>query len=626
MVQRFVSLLMLVSTALSAVFGFCLPAVPVTTAVSEPRPAVPEWSLCDEVGGVDGSAFYILRPNPERFATVCASDFGLNPAAADNYAAFAAVIAYCRQHPRTRVVFEPGDYALATDAGFGLDGLRDIYFDGNGARFVFSYGSSYFSLSACERVEFNDLTFDWNWERSRLGSIVRVENADPAAHKLDLVFTELAQVDADVVMAAITQYDAETLTPGAKESSKEVYLYQNPGAVVSVEKTGANILRVTHNGVLDPFRDWEVYLLRHYVYGSAVFYLYNRSSHITFDGVKIYGAAGMGFVAAGGANHFQLLNTIVGLNPGHTADRRVSATADAVHIADTGGYFRIENCDFSFMGDDAVNVHDNLGYVAGKKDASTLLVRGWMAASIAPGDVLAFKDSGFRPLAFTAAAVSSVREPDGLFAVKVAGALPDGIGEGSLLYNTAFFSGHYVIRGCRFHENRARGLLLQSGFGLCEHNEFYKIMGNAIKIVMDVSPGYWQEGTGVDQLVVRDNTFRLCSYSGWGAAVVIGTNLAGQKAKTAAVFTNIEISGNTFLDSPGPVLDADNVAGLLFGGNRIANRAEFSRDINRGRLLFGFYCVSVNLSGNRWEPDPSMVFPEIPLFSNPVMFDSGYRH
>ena len=151
-------------------------------------------------------------------------------------------------------------------------------------------------------------------------------------------------------------------------------------------------------------------------------------------------------------------------------------------------------------------------------------------------------------------------------------------------------------------------------------------MGNAIKIVMDVSPGYWQEGTGVDQLVVRDNTFRLCSYSGWGAAVVIGTNLAGQKAKTAAVFTNIEISGNTFLDSPGPVLDADNVAGLLFGGNRIANRAEFSRDINRGRLLFGFYCVSVNLSGNRWEPDPSMVFPEIPLFSNPVMFDSGYRH
>ena len=625
MVMRFVSLLMAVSTMIANIFGFVIPDVPQTGVVSETAPVISEYCVLDEIRGVEDSVFYVVRPKADALNTVYAADFGFAAANFDNYAAFAAIIHYCRQHPRTRVIFQAGDYAFNTDSGFGLDSLTDIYFEGNGARFVFSYGSSYFNLSNCECVEFNNITIDWNWERSRLGSIVRVENADASNNTLDLVFTELADVSADVVFAAITQYDPETLTPGAKESSKEVYLYQTLGAIAGVEKIGSNVLRVTHNGVLDNFLNGEVYLLRHYVYGSAVFYLYNNSRHITFDGVNIVGAAGMGFVVAGGANHFQFLNTTIGLNPGCAATRRVSVTADALHIADSNGYFRIENCDFSFMGDDGVNIHDNLGCISEVTDSKTLMVQGWMAAAIVPGDVLAFKNSDFKTLDFTSAVVSVAPAGTGLYAVTLENAMPASVKKGGMLFNTAHFSGNYVIRGSRFHENRARGLLLQSGNGLCENNTFYKIMGNAIRIIMDVSPGYWQEGTGVDNLVVRNNTFNMCSYSNWGAVIFIGTQIEGKAAKTTTAFTNIDISNNTFQDSPAAVLDANNVSGFKFSGNTISNEMAYSWDIDRGRLKFGFYCTSVNLENNTWTASRNMFVPEIPKFLNPAMFDVSYN-
>jgi len=619
-IKRFVSMLMTISALISSVFGFFIPAVPKTAVQSEDKPAVPDYCVCDTVSGVDDSLFYILRPKAGALNTVYATDFGFSTANADNYAAFAAIVSYCGQHPKTRVVFEAGNYAFNTDAGFGLDSLTDIYFEGNGARFIFSYGSSYLSLSHCSRVEFNNITIDWNWDRSRLGSMVRVENTDAQNHKLDLVFTELADVSKDVVFAALTQYDAETLTPGAKESSKEAYLYQIPGAVVKVEKVGSNVLRVTHNGILDNFLNGEVYLLRHYVYGSAVFYLYNKCENITFDGVHIEGAAGMGFVAVGGTNHFQFLNTTVGLNPAYAATRRVSVTADALHIADSDGHFRIENCDFSFMGDDGVNIHDNIGCVSNVTDGKTIVVQGGMGAAILPGDVLAFKDSEFETLNFTAAAVSVTPAGGGLFTVTLAQTLPDTVKKGGMVWNTAHFSGNYVIRGCRFHENRARGLLLQSGNGLCENNSFYKIMGNAIRIIMDISPGYWQEGTGVDNLVVRNNSFDMCSYSNWGAVIVIGTSIAGKAAKTTLAFTNINISNNTFKDSPAYTLDANNVSGLNFSGNTVANDLKYSANIDRGRLNFGFYCCYVSLENNSWSSSRYMFLPEVPKFINPAMF------
>ena len=60
MVTKFVSLLMLVSTLLSNIFGFAIPAVPKNGVQSENKPEISEYNVCDEVHGVRDSVFYII--------------------------------------------------------------------------------------------------------------------------------------------------------------------------------------------------------------------------------------------------------------------------------------------------------------------------------------------------------------------------------------------------------------------------------------------------------------------------------------------------------------------------------------------------------------------------------------
>jgi len=103
--------------------GFVIPDVPQTSVISEQKPAISGYCVLDEIHGVEDSVFYIVRPKADALGTVYAADFGFSAANLDNYTAFAAIINYCREHPRTRVVFAPGDYAFNTDAGFGLDSL-----------------------------------------------------------------------------------------------------------------------------------------------------------------------------------------------------------------------------------------------------------------------------------------------------------------------------------------------------------------------------------------------------------------------------------------------------------------------------------------------------------------------
>ena len=129
-------------------------------------------------------------------------------------------------------------------------------------------------------------------------------------------------------------------------------------------------------------------------------------------------------------------------------------------------------------------------------------------------------------------------------------------------------SGNYVISDNHFHENRARGLLLQSSRGLCTGNRFYRVQGMPIRIVMDIVPHLWQEGTGVDGLLVSGNVFDECDYGAWGTQIEISTNINGKPAG-GIVFRNIEISRNLFRNPSGLLLNIDNVGNLDFIRNRV---------------------------------------------------------
>lgn len=587
---------------------FNLNPTPITmpeNLAAESEPTTDEMRTYDRVDGVNDSVFYIARPNEKNYKTVNASDFGVSTAADDNYSAFCKAIEYCKANPNITLKVDGGKYYFRTDKAIMLDGLKNVLIDADGAQFIFE-NPNYFHIVNCNCIEIRGLGITWNLDVSRLASLVKIRNASKESHSFELEFTELNEVSADIPIMAFTKYDPETLTPGTRKDFKENYVYQFPGSIKTVEKTGHNVLKVTHDGSLDNYTDGEVYLLRHHVYGGNAFNVYN-TSNITFSGIKLYAVAGMGWLIENRSEHFQLLGCVIGLDPEHD-DNRISTTADGVHIANTNGKFRISGCDFSFMGDDDVNVHDNIATVTDKLDEKTVEIYT-NANNFAAGDTAIFSSKGFDRLGFSAE-VTSVEGKKLTFDKE----LPDYIVKDCIVSNDSIDSGNYVISGNYFHENRARGLLLQSNNGLCESNRFYKTMANPIKVIMDISSGLWLEGTGVNGLVIKNNSFVECNVVEWSAQISISTNIDGKSADST-LFYNITVENNSFDNFYGRLVDASNVSNLKICGNRVNNK-DGSYEARRGRIIIRQSCSRVTISNNEYKASVKAPFQRLIEFKN----------
>lgn len=581
------------------------PVAPPENLALENEPTADETRIYDRVDGVNDSVFYIARPNEKSCRSVNASDFGVSTAADDNYSAFCKAIEYCKANPNITLKVDGGKYYFRTDKAIMLDGLKNVLIDADGAQFIFE-NPNYFHIVNCNCIEIRGLGITWNLDVSRLASLVKIRNASKESHSFELEFTELNEVSADIPIMAFTKYDSETLTPGTRQDFKENYVYQFPGSIKTVEKTGHNVLKVTHDGSLDNYTDGEVYLLRHHVYGGNAFNVYN-TSNITFSGIKLYAVAGMGWLIENRSEHFQLLGCVIGLDPEHD-DNRISTTADGVHIANTNGKFRISGCDFSFMGDDDVNVHDNIATVTDKLDEKTVEIYT-NANNFAAGDTAIFSSKGFDRLGFSAE-VTSVEGKELTFDKE----LPDYIVKDCIVSNGSIDSGNYVISGNYFHENRARGLLLQSNNGLCENNRFYKTMANPIKVIMDISSGLWLEGTGVNGLVIRNNSFVECNVVEWSAQISISTNIDGKSADST-LFYNITVENNSFDNFYGRLVDASNVSNLKICSNRVNNK-DGSYEARRGRIIIRQSCSRVTISNNEYKASVKAPFQRLIEFKN----------
>lgn len=572
---------------------------------AESEPTTDEMRTYDRVDGVNDSVFYVARPNEKSCRSVNASDFGVSTAADDNYSAFCKAIEYCKANPNITLKVDGGKYYFRTDKSIMLDGLENVLIDADGAQFIFE-NPNYFHIVNCNCIEIRGLGITWNLDVSRLASLVKIRNASKESQSFELEFTELNEVSADIPIMAFTKYDSETLTPGTRQDFKENYVYQFPGSIKTVEKTGHNVLKVTHDGSLDNYTDGEIYLLRHHVYGGNAFNVYN-TSNITFSGIKLYAVAGMGWLIENRSEHFQLLGCVIGLDPEHD-DNRISTTADGVHIANTNGKFRISGCDFSFMGDDDVNVHDNIATITDKLDEKTVEIYT-NANNFAAGDTAIFSSKDFDRLGFSAE-VTSVEGKKLTFDKE----LPDYIVKDCIVSNGSIDSGNYVISGNYFHENRARGLLLQSNNGLCENNMFYKIMANPIKVIMDISSGLWLEGTGVNGLVIRNNSFVECNVVEWSAQISISTNIDGKFADST-LFYNITVENNSFDNFYGRLVDASNVSNLKICGNRVNNK-DGSYEARRGRIIIRQSCSRVTISNNEYKASVKAPFQRLIEFKN----------
>lgn len=287
--------------------------------------------------------------------------------------------------------------------------------------------------------------------------------------------------------------------------------------------------------------------------------------------------------------------------PGAVHERLLSTIADGFNLAYSRQGVVMEDCDFSFMGDDAVNLHGCFVGVAAVEDGGKTV---WVARTgntefmqtIRPGDNLRILEaSSFAVKSEANIVTCDVPAPPAelkaqimedwklppetkLFLVRFRLDQPVAAAAGDSIEVPAIAGPGFVFRNNYFHDHRARGLRLGASDGIIENNRFERIKGPAITLGPHIEAGRWHEGGWVRDVTVRNNTLRdLCftdrvfsAHSVSAGAIVVQASWHHRAEPYAPENRNIRILDNTIDTIGGAGVLVTSADGVDIRGNRIA--------------------------------------------------------
>lgn len=542
-----------------------------------------------------------LRRSVTEFGARCDKDFC-------NTTAFRAALDFCRENPGTVLEIPQGIYHFyqaQDDIYLPIHDIADLTVEGHGSELIFHKPVAYWDLLDSHHIHLKDLILDWAWEDAPLATVGVIHNVAPDGSYLDVMFPGVTSIPQDMEIRIVGPFDPHRYTPGcpggiefrpyvddhihlsgdAKSDEEMQHLVRELSNILlpKMEKLEDRVLRIYTSRpqwAAAHFQVSQCYNFRHFEYdGVAVRTC--RSSHITLDHITIYGCPGHGFLSSGGVHHLHFDHCKIQPRPG--TGRSVSISVDCLHVGNSQGQFIIEDCDFSGAGDDCINLHDNSSMGIRRLDDYTLkaLRVAESALQFEVGSQIELRNPDLSPTGYHSVIKELSYQPeDRTCVMRLADPLPLNLDEESVIFNRTFHTDFYIIRNCRFTNNRARGALLQGSHGLVENNLFENIQGAAIQIETGCE-SRWSEGQGVTDLLIRGNVIRHCDLNAWQMAVIyMGVYLPGGRTEYP-VFQDIEVCENTIVDCP-------RLAGFFSSCKNV--QVHHNAIINGGQLDYSVPC------------------------------------
>lgn len=533
---------------------------------------------------------------------VNAADFGATENNLKFCDAMNAAVAHCRKIGARKLVLPKGVYHLYNSGPITFEGLKDFEFDGGGSTFIFlrdkglakmkgldaSKISNNFQDGACvkifecERVKVGNFNIDWDWAADPLGSIVRVENvcASPGGEYIDYKFVDYDNFPRrDLRVANLSSYDPVSNLIGVEGGATLGYEFYKGKNIPKMEWLSGNVLRVWHSRYSRRAKVGDFYRMQHYYYDGAGV-LTHQNRHLTLSKVNVYSCRGHAFVVSGTQQYWQYLDCSIKPPEGAKA-RAITCTADHLHVVNSRGYMKLIGCDFMLGADDCINVHDCTGYAVRKSDFSleTRNVRGIKMFKV--GDPIELRDDDFSSSGFTGK-IKSVKPIDaskGVHEIVFADKIPQPKGEGFIMFNHYYSSGNILLRNCKFHSNRARGIIIQCPNVTVENCVIKNNEMAGMRIVTGYTPNLWSEGFGVDNLLVRGCVFESTNRTdvkadGFARDIHIGIyRTTGERTGQTMypIMSNITFEKNTFKNAYGLVAFITSSGNVVFRENIIIN-------------------------------------------------------
>jgi len=521
-----------------------------------------------------------------------------------NLQALNTAIAKCREVRASKLTVPKGVYRIPSGETIKFEELSDFIFDGGGSTFVFDQikGGHGISIKKCNRTVFSNFNLDWDWKKDPLASIGRVTSVAPDSSFFEMHFETRAPLDPKR-WVTMNPLDEKLRAPGTGTEFSGL-------APRKIEMLDTKTVRVWPARPMAPIVG-RLYLLRHYTFEKHGISM-NSNTHLSLRDVTIFSFPGIGFIAAGDQHHLELLHCRI-THP-QNEHRPITTTADGFHVEQSLGFIKLEDCDFGYMGDDCINIHDNIHMGIRLVDAHTLVAEKIVTWScpFATGDLVEIRNGDFSPTGFQGKLTDAKPNfKDKETTLVFDRQLPSRIDSDAILFNHRYGSRNFIIRNCFFHENRARGILCNTAAGLIEGNRFFHNQYSALHLEADVDPR-WSEGFGARNIIVRDNKFESLNPAGAaGGAVVYLRAIVNGSPTNYHLLENFLFENNVFQEMTGPAFDAASFNNLVIRNNSFINREKAPIALKRRGAIHAEHGSGLWVEGNTWMTQNGIASPDL---------------
>lgn len=567
-------------------------------------------------------------------AVVNAADFGFSASAEDNTKAFQAALEYCRDNKVAKLVFSKGEYRLS--GAVQIRGLKNLEIDGGGSLFLYSRdlknAKENIVIRDSSRVRIRNLNFDWDWEKMPLGSLVEVVNVN--GDEIDFRFCDYEQFPVrDIRVAMVSEMDPEKRLVTVENKAVFHFEFYLGHYAPETAWLSGNVLRVKDRGNnwnkehLYYFKKGQFFRMLHAYYEGGMF-LVEDCSDFSFEDIDIYSTPGKNFHFRGMKN-WQLLRVRCAPPEGRP-ERVVSSTADGYGHERCFGNLKMEECFFSGGNDDFINIQDNSIYV-GRLSENSLVTINLKGPLPQAGDKLELRGADYTPLQYTAE-VKATREigaehiSEGLpwgdrtkkqYEIVLDRPLPEHSEQTFVAFNLRFNSGNAIFRRCRFENTEGSGRFQAANITI-EDCVFKNNANASLRVATGYTLRAWNEGYGVDNLVVRNCTFDMASGGVRNIAGVesdcefhVYTPDTPHGTVPAPVFRNILIEDNTFRNSCGLIASITSASSVIVRNNRFINTLERKRKMSYRGAILVTHSENIYIVNNRYLESEPVLFPGV---------------
>ena len=525
--------------------------------------------------------FSVDLPTPKNGLVVSAADFGLNENVDNAAAIINKALEHCRKTGASKLVIPRGTYRSFDGTQIIVQDFEDFTIDGQGSTIIINKnlrksGPSTLSIARCKRTLLENLNFDWDWNSNPLASVVEVVGGNDKY--FDIKFLEYEDFpQKDVRIGIFSAYDPKTKSVGIENGKTLAFnMFVGRGKPVETQWIASNILRIKTK---NPFEAGELYRLQHsyYEYGCVSML---SNTHLTLRNFNIYSCSGHAFTVSGTQKYWHFDNVNI-VRPPNSERRAITTTADHLHIAQSQGYMKMENCEFSLGADDCINMHDCSIIMDRESDETLLSVNTRNSYLYNEGEEIELRQDDFSPAGFTGKVIEKtlVDKERKIYRVRLDKPIPEMKGVYFVLFSKKYDTRNMIVRNCYFHDNRARGVLILARDVTIENCRFFHNEMGAIKIETGFTGNSWCEGYGVENVVVRNCTFDTCNPSGsmtngYERDIYMGVYLftdPSYRKTDYPILRDIMFENNTFKDTFGVVAVVTSVRNLIFRNNTFSN-------------------------------------------------------